>query len=147
MEMSALNISKIGPFDFAFGSNILHHIEPFPEFVISLRQAVRNSGKAFFNENNACSRLLIWFRKNVTGKYWIPKHRDEDEFPLTPNEVNELKKYFHVRISYPEFVFFRLISPYLLGGHLKQIFKFLDDLVYKIPSFRKYSYRQYLYLS
>ena len=55
MCMSAMNISEIGPFDFLFGSMILHHIEPFDEFAFVLRKSLSESGRAFFFENSASS--------------------------------------------------------------------------------------------
>ena len=147
VHLSAQEISKLGKVDFVFGSMILHHIEPFEEFAATLKNTIKINGKAFFQENSAQSKLLIWFRQNIVGKFWIPKYGDEDEFPLTPDEINELKKYFHVEIEYPELLFFRLISSYLLRGHFKTPFEKFDDFFYKFHKIRKYSYRQYLYLS
>jgi hypothetical protein len=45
---------------------------------------------------------MIWFRQNIVGKLWVPKHGDSEEFPLTPSEVDEIRKYFEVEIVYPE---------------------------------------------
>jgi 2-polyprenyl-3-methyl-5-hydroxy-6-metoxy-1,4-benzoquinol methylase len=147
MKMPAQEISKLEKADFVFGSMILHHIEPFDEFAKSLRTVVKQGGKAFFWENNARSKTMIWFRQNVVGKLWVPKYGDPEEFPLTPSEVNEIKKYFHVQLEFPELLFFRMISSYLLRGHLRSPFEILDNYFYKYPAIRKYSYRQYLCLS
>ena len=89
---------------------ILHHIEPFEKFSKDLKEIIYPNGKGFFWENNARSKTMIWFRQNLVGKFWIPKYGDADEFPLTLAEVNELQKYFHVEIEYPELVFFRKIA-------------------------------------
>ena len=67
--------------------------------------------------------------------------------PLEPREILELEKSFHVDVEYPELVFFRLISSYLLKGLLKKQFKMLDNYFYRYPGFRKYSYSQHLFLS
>lgn len=69
IKMSASEISNVGQVDFVFGSDILHHIEQFDKFVSVLRNSLRENGKAFFLENNARSKLMIWFRQNVVGKY------------------------------------------------------------------------------
>ncbi len=147
INMSAQEISKLDKADFMFGSMILHHIEPFDDFSENLRDVIKPGGKCFFWENNARSKMMIWFRQNVVGKLWVPKYGDPDEFPLTPREVEEIKRYFHVEIEYPELLFFRMISFYLLRGHLLRPFQMLDDYFFNYPMFRKYSYRQYLCLS
>jgi hypothetical protein len=111
-----MNISSLGQFDAVFGSMILHHIEPFSQFAGILFQTLTPGGKAFFWENNAHSRLLVWWRENLVGRFGIPKHGDQDEFPLTPDELDELQARFQVRVEYPELFLFRLISIYLLRG-------------------------------
>jgi SAM-dependent methyltransferase len=133
-------------FDFVIGSMILHHIEPFGAFVEQLHDALVENGKAFFYENNANSRLLIWFRDNVVGKGWVPKHGDPDEFPLTPDEVDLLRRRFVVRQAYPEMYFFRLISSYLLRERLMAPFMALDEFCYRHQLLLTSSYRQYLFL-
>jgi len=147
MRKPAEAIANIGPFDFVYGSLVLHHIEPFDEFVLALRAALPR-GKAFFWENNARSSLLMWARNHLVGKLWVPKFGDKEESPLTLSEVKTLTQLFHVAVVYPEFYFFRLISQYLTRGRGESTFKQLDDLTYKMmPRFRHHSYYQYLLLS
>ena len=147
IQMSAQDIAQLETADFIFGSMILHHIEPFEEFAHSLRKSIKPGGKGFFWENNAQSKMVIWFRNNIVGKLWVPKYGDPDEFPLTPSEVDEIRKHFHVEVEYPELLYFRLISLYLLRGHCMKPFQMLDNYFYRYPAFRKYSYRQYVCLS
>jgi SAM-dependent methyltransferase len=144
---SAFDIADLGKFDFVFGSMILHHLEPFSEFSRLLASSIVPNGKAFFYENNAFSDILVWSRKNLVGKYGIPKHGDDDEFPLLPSEVNELRKYFNVQIDYPQLFFFRLASVYLFKDKLWGLTTGLDDFFFQFQNFRKLSYRQYLRLS
>jgi 2-polyprenyl-3-methyl-5-hydroxy-6-metoxy-1,4-benzoquinol methylase len=143
---NAMEIAELGPFDFIFGAMILHHIEPFGQFAEVLRRSVSVNGKAFFYENNSASALLVWFRENIVGKMWVPKVGDKDEFPLSPQEVNLLRDYFEVKVTYPEMVFFQLASEYLLKKKVTPQFKVLDEFLYKHNIGRKYSYRQYLFL-
>jgi SAM-dependent methyltransferase len=143
----AMNISSLGQFDAVFGSMILHHIEPFSQFAGILFQTLTPGGKAFFWENNAHSRLLVWCRENLVGRFGIPKHGDNDEFPLTPDELDELKARFQVRVEYPELFLFRMISIYLLRGHARKAFDAIDEYFYSKNMFLKYSYRQYLMLT
>lgn len=147
MKLSAQEITKLGKADFIFGSMILHHIEPFGEFSRNLREVIKPSGKGFFWENNARSETMIWFRQNIVGKLWVPKYGDPEEFPLTPNEVDELRKYFKVEIEYPELLFFRMISTYLFRGRFMRPLQKLDEYFFKYPALRKFSYRQYVCLS
>tara|TARA_X000000368_G_C22926504_1_gene665528 strand:- start:178 stop:906 length:729 start_codon:yes stop_codon:yes gene_type:complete len=147
IKLSAQEITSLDKVDFVYGSMILHHIEPFDEFASKLRDVIKKDGKAFFYENNARSKLMIWFRENIVGKLWVPKYGDEEEFPLTPMEVDELRKYFNIKIEIPELLFFRMISVYLLRGFFKYPFEILDDYFYNYPSIRKYSYVQYLFFN
>ena len=147
VQCSAFDISDLEPFDFAFGNMILHHLEPFETFAQVLRQSITPSGKAYFRENSSFSNLLVWCRNNLVGKYGIPKLGDDEEFPLTPAEVDIIRQYFSVNIVYPELLFFRLISQYLLKGNLSQVTKKIDDYLFRFEGVRKYSYRQNLFLS
>jgi len=143
----AMAIDTLGPFDFAFGAMILHHLEPFESFSVTLKRSLKEDGKAFFWENNANSKLLIWFRTHVVGKLWVPKYGDSQEFPLTPDEVDMLRKYFSVRVFYPNMTFFVLFANYILRDRLTRQFAAVDDWLYRHNWLVKYSYQQYLYLT
>jgi 2-polyprenyl-3-methyl-5-hydroxy-6-metoxy-1,4-benzoquinol methylase len=145
--LSAMDIDQLGAQDLVYGSLILHHLEPFDEFVRRLRAAIRPGGKGYFYENNAASRTMVWFRRNVVGKLWVPKHGDDDEFPLTPDEVDELRKHFTVQQEFPELLYFELASAYLTKGKLERPTRKLDQTLHRFESIRRYSYRQELRLS
>lgn len=146
---SAQTIAELGQFDFVFGTLILHHIEPFAPFAEQLKASLKPGGKAFFFENNAAiGPLAIWFRQNLAGKFWFPKYGDNEEFPLTPDEVDTLRARFDVRIHYPELAYFRLVSHYIFRYKvLPKAFNWLDETFYKVPWVRPYSYYQYLFLT
>lgn len=146
VQASAMEIDTLGPVDFVFGSMILHHIEPFARFVPVLRRAVSPGGRAFFFENNARNRLMIWFRENMVGRYGIPKFGDPEEFPLTPGEVELLRRDFEVRVEHPEIWMFRLFSDYFFRGKLREPLTRFDRWLYRFPPLRRHSYVQYLYL-
>jgi SAM-dependent methyltransferase len=147
IQLDAREIATLGRVDFVFGSMILHHIEPFGAFAQSLQATVKTGGKGFFWENSSRSRMLIWFRKHLVGKLGIPKYGDPEEFPFTPEEISELEKFFHVAIEYPQFLFFEMMSNYLLRGRAKTPLRLLDSFFYRFPVLRRYSYRQYICLS
>jgi 2-polyprenyl-3-methyl-5-hydroxy-6-metoxy-1,4-benzoquinol methylase len=144
---TASNVASLGPVDFVYGSMILHHIEPFAGFVPVLRALMKPGGKGFFYENSAMSSLLVWFREHVVGKWWVPKYGDDQEFPLTPAEIRELKSQFHVQVAIPEFLFFALAGQYLLRGRLMERLSRLDRAFYGRGWLTKYSYRQDVMLS
>ena len=142
-----LDLSQIPAVDFVFGSMILHHIEPFDAFAVELRRILKPGGKAFFYENSAASRVLVWFRQNVIGRWWVPKFGDPDEFPLTPQEIDKLRERFRLEIQYPEMLFFSLISTYILRGAFGRPFASLDRLFYRKRWLLRYSYRQFILIS
>lgn len=145
--MNALELKTFGSdFDLVFGKYILHHIEPFDEFSATLSRLVRETGRAVFLENNARSPLLMFFRKNVVGKYGVPKFGDDQEYPFEPREIDLLRRHFHgVEIHHPELVFFGLASEYLFRnrGFLARFCRGVDCWFYEhVPAFNCYSYRQ-----
>ncbi len=142
----AMLINNLGSFDFVVGAMILHHLEPFESFRDALHAAMKPGGKAFFYENNAASRLLVWCRQNLTGRFGIPKHGDDEEFPLTPQEVDILKRRFDVRQEFPEMVFFSMVSVYLLRRHGGNLCRRIDDFLFRHNILKSYSYRQILML-
>lgn len=143
---AAEDIASLGRFDHVFGSMILHHIEPFADFARDLRQAVAPGGTAFFFENSAASRILIWFRSHVVGRFGVAKFGDPEESPLEPREIDALRRHFTVDIEYPELLFFQLASVYLLKYRAKRTCKRIDEILYRFPAMRRMSYRQILYL-
>jgi 2-polyprenyl-3-methyl-5-hydroxy-6-metoxy-1,4-benzoquinol methylase len=143
---NAMAVDELGQFDYVFGQMILHHLEPFSEFVSVLRRTLKADGRAFFYENNAASDLLIWFRNNLVGKLGVPKYGDKDESPLAPKEIELLRRAFSVSVSYPEMMFFQLAAPYLFRNHLESGLKAIDDFLYKQNVGVRYSYRQYVQL-
>jgi hypothetical protein len=47
---------------------ILYHVEPFDEFALALREALRSGGRAFFYENSARNPLLMLLCRCVVGE-------------------------------------------------------------------------------
>jgi SAM-dependent methyltransferase len=148
VKQSVFDVLGSAQFDLIFGSMVLHHLEPFGDFAKAMRASLAPGGRAFFYENNAeIGRLPIWFRENLAGKLFFPKYGDTGEFPLTRAEVELLREQFEVRVEYPEFQYFRLVSLYLLRHKVfPRAFEFLDRQCFKVPRLRRCSYVQYLYL-
>jgi SAM-dependent methyltransferase len=143
----AFELASLGQFDFVFGSMILHHIEPFGDFVDVLAEVLGGGGRGFFYENSAVSRLLVWCREHLVGRFGIPKNSDDDEFPLEPREVDLLRRRFAVTVEYPNLLLTRIASGYLFHGHGNRQLGWIDDQLYKVPRLRRLSYHQYVLLS
>lgn len=143
---SAFDVARYGPADLVFGSMVLHHLEPFTEIGLVLRALMKADAKAFFYENNGRNPLLMLLRRHVAGRFGVPKHGDPEESPLTPEEIDTLRRHFRVRVAYPELLLMRLAGDYLVRGHLKRPLGWLDAMLYRIVPLRKYGYRQYVYL-
>jgi 2-polyprenyl-3-methyl-5-hydroxy-6-metoxy-1,4-benzoquinol methylase len=142
----AMEISNLGTFNFVVGAMILHHLEPFGEFCASLDAAIKPAGKAFFYENNAKSRLLVWARKNLVGRFGIPKFGDDTEFPLTPHELDLLRSRFNLFVEVPEMVLFTMAGVYLFRNKGQIIFRTIDELLFRLNFLKSWSYRQILFL-
>jgi SAM-dependent methyltransferase len=142
MEVDSLNES----FDLIVGKFILHHIEPFDQFVQKLFQVMTGGGRGIFFENNSRNPILIFSRTLLVGRFGIPKLGDSSEYPLQPREVELLRKMFdRLFVSYPDFTFFKLMGPYLFkkNRRLLNLFNKMDQWIYDHwPIFHPYGYHQ-----
>lgn len=150
-QLDALEVANLsGPFDLVIGRFILHHIEPFSAFVEGLDSVLAPTGRGLFLENSARNRLLMLFRNHVTGRFGIPKYGDDEEYPLTRDEVRLLRSTFDVEVHRPELVLFKKLNTYLIGydnglDPLVKIIEAVDDTLYDlVPPLRPYSYLQVL---
>ncbi len=150
-KLDAGELAQLGEdFDLVAGRFILHHLEPFDAFLRVLRQVIKPAGRALFLENSANNRLLIFFRDHLAGRFGVPKYGDSDEHPLRPEEIFMMEREFsEVRVSYPEFLFFRMLGAYVFkeSPFWMGFFERLDDTVYRtVPRLRRYSYYQVIEL-
>lgn len=149
-QVDALNLGKLGKkFDLIVGKFILHHVEPFDEFVDVIYGLLKEDGRVVFMENSSRNPVLKFARNNLVGRFGIPKHGDFDEYPLEPAEVELMARRFEKsKQKYPEFVFFGLLNTYLFRGWellspVMAMTEWIDRTVYKLaPAVRKYSYYQ-----
>ena len=88
----------------------------------------------------------MFFRKFVVGRFGIPKHGDNDEYPLGDREVLVLKRLFAgVNATYPKLMLFDLLGVYFTPRNFKirTMLRTLDERIYPLlPFLGKYGYRQ-----
>ncbi len=148
--LDAMEVDRFpGQFDLVVGKLVLHHIEPFEDFAPVLAQSLAPGGRGVFYENSARNPLLMFFRRNVVGRYGVPKHGDEEEHPLEIREIQLLEREFpEVRVHHAEFVCLELINVYFFRNKkiftpILELMKGLDRLLYHCaPPLRRYSYHQ-----
>jgi 2-polyprenyl-3-methyl-5-hydroxy-6-metoxy-1,4-benzoquinol methylase len=148
--MDAFDLDVLGRrFDLIVGKFILHHLEPFQEISRILAARLKPEGRMVFMENNASNPWLLFARKYLAGRYGIPKHGDDVEYPLTPEEVAMLRRDFgQVECKFPELIFLRKLNTYVFRH--KKIFRpvtrtinRLDDALWHMaPGLRPWSYNQ-----
>lgn len=149
-QIDALHLRELGQtYDLIVGKFVLHHIEPFEEFVGVIYDLLKTEGKAVFMENSARNPILKFARDALVGRFGIPKHGDFDEHPLEPRELEVLDRRFEYSDqAYPELVFFRLVNTYIfresaLLSPLLSLTEWIDQALYRlVPALRKYSYYQ-----
>ena len=136
-------------YDLVVGRFVLHHIEPFDQFVDVLHDILTDTGRGVFFENNSRNPMLMFARKNLAGKMGIPKYGDDEEYPLEQAEIEMIhKKFDRVDQHFPELVFFKKLDTYIfrhnkLFAPLLKVNKWLDSSLYTlVPPSRKYSYLQ-----
>jgi len=138
-------------FDVVHGMNIIHHLD-VDTFGAEIARVLRHDGIAVFSENNANSKLLMWARDNLCGRFGIPKWSSDDEYPLTSERRDRFASPFSERrYEYPEFRFFHLFNAKLFKYRSKMVSAVcngLDQGLCRVfPCIRKYSYRQLVYVA
>jgi len=147
--LNALDLHQLNrSYSLVVGRFVLHHIEPFSALVEVLDKVMEPGGRGLFLENNARNKLLMLARDYLTGRMGIPKYGDDDEHPLTVDELDVLRQRFDVKCHFPELVFFKTINTYIFQykdryAKVVESMKRLDDFIYEhLPPIRKYSYLQ-----
>lgn len=145
IEMDARQIDELKEtFDLIVGKFILHHIEPFGDFIAKMYAVTSQGARGVFIENNANSNILMWFRNHIVGRFGVPKLGDSEESPFDRSELEMLKRQFdEVNVYSAEFEFFRMLGLYVFKDN--EIFKRIDSVIYKhCPPARRFGYRQVL---
>jgi SAM-dependent methyltransferase len=144
--MSAMRLEyPDAAFDVVHGQDIIHHLVP-GDFGREVARVLKPGGVAVFRENNGTNALLMIARDNLCGRFGISKWSSDDEYPLTPARRREFGKHFNsVKVEYPEFVMFHYVDAKFFGYKVKLVtlaMRALDRLAGRVPSLRRFSYRQ-----
>ncbi|MCU0605923.1 MAG: methyltransferase domain-containing protein [Candidatus Edwardsbacteria bacterium] len=146
VRADAVALGTLGQFDLVTGRYILHHIEPFADFVPLLRCALAPGGRAVFIENSARNPLLMLARRHLVGRFGLPRRGDGRERPFSDRESALLRREFgRVTVVAPELVLFRLVARYFLRRHERaaSLFNRLDRLCYRyFTALRRWGYLQ-----
>lgn len=138
-------------FDLVFGAFIIHHVD-VAGAARELCRVMRSGARAVFIENSNRNFLLMGARRLLCGNFGIAKYGDdEEEHPLTCDDIAELREHFGgtCNIHYPDFLFFRLADMYVFRKRWSTISSLLratDKGFGRIPMMRRYSYFQILQL-
>jgi ubiquinone/menaquinone biosynthesis C-methylase UbiE len=149
-RLDALKIDTLEEkYDYIVGRYILHHIEPFDQFVPKMHRILKNGGIGLFYENSSSNKLLMFCRTLLVGRFGIPRHGDGVEIPFQKREVEMIKKAFgSVTITYYDMCFWKMLGPYIFKKNevAESFFTKLDDFFYKYLSiFNRFSYHQAIY--
>jgi ubiquinone/menaquinone biosynthesis C-methylase UbiE len=137
-------------FDLVIGKWILHHAD-VPGSAREILRLLRVGGRGLFAENSALNPVLTLARRQLPGRWGIPRYGTRDEHPLTNRDFEAFRQRFsRVTLHHPDFCCFQLFD--------RQIFKFryrswtrilrgLDQAAAGIPWIRRYSYHVILEVS
>lgn len=142
LEESGLAAQSV---DLVVGKFVLHHVD-VALGAAELHRVLRPGGRAIFIENWGGNRLLLIARERLAGRWGIPRLGTEDEHPLLPGDLEDLRRAFAaVRAHYPVFEFLVIFDRQVLRfrfPRLSRVSRALDDAVFRLlPRCRRFSYR------
>jgi ubiquinone/menaquinone biosynthesis C-methylase UbiE len=132
-------------FDAAVGASILHHVD-VQDALREVKRVLKPGARAIFIENQVTNPFLRFARNRLTGRLGVARLGTLDEHPLVARDYDAIRRLFpSVRLHYPDFRFFGLISRNVLKYRralwLAKVFAKLDEWIYRfLPPLRKYGY-------
>jgi SAM-dependent methyltransferase len=131
--------------DVIVGRFILHHLD-IERAMAECARVLAPGGAALFVENSGRNPLLMFAREHLAGRFGIPRYGTEDERPLSPADVEAMRRRLpSLRLEYPVFDFFALFDRQVLRhrwGAASRFFRRLDRAVWRrLPRLRPWSFR------
>jgi len=121
-----------GYFDIICGCMVLHHVD-LKRAMEKIKRFLSPDGKAIFQETSSDNPLLMFFRKNVVGKFGIKRRSTPDELPLSRRDFEEGE---HLSagfcIYYPEMFLWRLVARIYSMPFLRLLPQRFKDTIYHI---------------
>ena len=111
-----------------------------------LAHVLKPGGVGIFAENSVNNPLLMLARRNLVGRYGIPRWSVPGEHPLWRADVERLRIAFGAaEVFYFEFQFFELLDGKIFGG--RRVTRWLDPILFRLLlPLRRYGYTQWLRL-
>ena len=144
-------------FDLITGIAILHEIPSgeYPRLIQFLDDHLERGGFGWFQENSYFNPLVRWFRRNMVGRWGVPRYGSSDETPFDHERFHFLAEHFaYCERSVESFVFFQLVNHYVLRERIAWLGQVGDSLDRRISSTTRFeslklawSYYQHVYLS
>jgi SAM-dependent methyltransferase len=133
-----------GSFDLIVGKWILHHVD-IRQGADAVDRLLKPGGRGVFFENHAGNPALRFARRNLAGRFGIPRFGTPDEHPLEEADYEYWRSRFaSVELVWPTFHFFGLFNRQLLryrNRRMNQATQRADEWIYeKAPRLRRYGY-------
>lgn len=101
-------------FDWIVGKFAIHHLH-LDRAAAEVKRLLRPGGQAVFVETSALSPPLTFARRQLVGRFGIPRVGTPDEHPLDRDDVAMLGAQFsECSYDFPDFVFFRLPARHVI---------------------------------
>jgi ubiquinone/menaquinone biosynthesis C-methylase UbiE len=138
-------------FDLVVGKWLLHHVD-VERAAAEVGRLLAPGGHGLFVENQAANPVLRFARKHLAGRAGIPRYGTPDEHPLTRDDYERMARQAgQLRLHYPDFCFFSLLSRQVLRHRSKTLRSALagaDRVIYRrVPPARRFSYHVVVDLS
>jgi SAM-dependent methyltransferase len=131
-------------FDLVVGKWLLHHVD-VERAAAEVSRLLAPGGHGLFVENQAANPVLRFARSHLAGRAGIPRYGTPDEHPLTRDDYQRMARQAgRLRLHYPDFCFFSLLSRQVLRHRSKTLRLALvgaDRAIYRrVPRARRFSY-------
>lgn len=140
-------LHDIGTFDGAVGRFALHHVDVL-EVAPTIARMLKPGSPSAFLETMASNPLLRFARRNMIGRFGIPRYGTEDEHPLTEHDLVVLQEWLGpLSFATAQPTFLRILDRQLLRHRWPGASESLgrvDDRFFSGRRAQRWSYQQVL---
>lgn len=142
MDCEALDVDS-GSLDAVTGCFVLHHLD-LAKVAKELTRVLKPGARSAFIETMGLNYALMAARAALPGRFGIEKASSDDEYPLTRQRIDILRRNFEgaLNLQFPQVVFWRMggYLPFLQGNIAKAGLTKIDHGLARIPGFGGLSY-------